>query len=411
MFQLFDVIIVGGGAAGLMCGANIDKNLTCAVLEKTKNIGTKLLISGSGQCNITNSCDINKFLVSYGNNGRFLKKALYLFSNRSTKEFFENRGVPLFERNDGKIFPLSMKSRDITETLKKEILKNKHEIISECAVKSIDFNIEKQVFELNSTKGKITAKTVVIATGGSSYPDTGSTGDGYKLAKSVGHTIVNIKPALVPLKITNWGYSPVSGNSFKEAALICKQGDKKLVGKGELLITHTGISGPLVLDFSRYLNNEDHISINFKNNYNCETAAQKIFELFKENPSSKVTNTLYKIGISLNFSLVLIKISNIEKNTLCGETSKKGIRAISENLCSYPVKTKKEPLNLAMATAGGIELTEINSSTMESKKMENLYFCGEVLNIDGDTGGFNIQAAFSTGYSAAADINKNFRKK
>ncbi len=308
MKDLFDAVIVGGGAAGLMCAANIDENVSAAILEKTENIGTKLLISGSGQCNITNSCDIEKFLASYGSNGRFLKKAFYTFSNKDTEKFFEQRDIPLFKREDGKIFPRSMNSKDIVEALKKEINAKKHKVITGCEVRSIEFKNDTNVFELTTSIGKIVAKSVVIATGGSSYPGTGSTGDGYRLAKSLGHTIVNIKPALVPLKINNWDYSSVSGNSFKEAALTYKQGEKKLVRKGELLITHTGISGPLVLDFSRYLENEDHITINFASRYNSETVAEKIFELFREKPSSKVVNTLYKIGIPLNFSLILLNI-------------------------------------------------------------------------------------------------------
>jgi hypothetical protein len=405
VFEFFDIIIVGGGAAGLMCAAKIDEGRSVAVLEKTKNIGTKLLISGSGQCNLTHSGDVNSFLSCYGDNGRFLKKALYSFPNSKVIEFFEEKGVPMLERDDGKIFPKSLKSLDILNVLKHEITKKGHKIIPDCGVKSVVFDNESKHFMLQTVKGEFSCSKLVIAAGGSSYPQTGSSGDGYKLSRSLGHSVAAMTASLVPLKVENWPFASVSGNSFKSAALILKRGDKKLVRTGELLITHTGVSGPLVLDFSRYLNDIGSVGINFCSEYNNESMVEHITNLLRENPSSKVGNTLFKIGIPLNFSHIIMSLAKVDVNTLCAEISKKQTRAVSELICSYNAEFIKESMHVAMATAGGVELFQVNSLTMESKLIKGLFFCGEVLNIDGDTGGYNIQAAFSTGFCAAKAIN------
>lgn len=405
MTEFFDIIIVGGGAAGLMCAANINEGHRVAVLEKTKNIGTKLLLSGSTQCNVTHSGEMDSFLSCYGDNGRFLKKALYGFPNSKVIEFFEEFGVPMFVRDDGKIFPKSLKSIDVLNVLKHEITKKRHEIISDCGVKSIVFDNENKHFRLKTVKGEFSCSKLVIATGGASYPQTGSSGDGYKLAGSLGHSVVAMTASLVPLKVENWPFAGVSGNSFKNAALLLKKETKKLIRTGELLITHTGISGPLVLDFSRYLNDSGRVMINFCAEYNNESMVELITNVLKENPSSKVGNTLFKIGIPINFSHIIMSLAKVETNTLCAEISKKQIRSISEFICGYSAEFAKESMHVAMATAGGVELSEVNSLTMESKLIKGLFFCGEVLNIDGDTGGYNIQAAFSTGFSAAKAIN------
>jgi len=400
----YDLIIIGAGAAGLMCAANIKEGIKTLVLEKTGKIGTKLKISGSGQCNITHSGDISSFEKAYGLNGRFLRKALYKFSNSDLVEYFDDLGVPIIEREDGKMFPKSLKSGDIASVLTSQIRKNDHEILKNSGVTSICFNSEKNIFSINSEGNELTSSNLVIATGGASYPETGSTGDGYKFAKILGHSVSNIGPSLVPFHIKNWVFSSVAGNSFKNAAISKRSGSKKITKNGELLITHSGISGPLVLDFSRYCDTNDSVLINFLSNFNTETIIEKLNDLFYESASRKIAKILPSVGIPINFSLTVLKNSGINTEKLCGSISKKEIRKMAEMICNLEINVKKESLNKAMCTTGGVKLGEINSSTMESKLCKGLYFCGEVLDIDGDTGGYNIQAAFSTAFCAATTI-------
>ncbi|HNW82530.1 MAG TPA: NAD(P)/FAD-dependent oxidoreductase [bacterium] len=406
-----EITIIGAGAAGLMCAAMIDERFKTVLIEKSSEIGIKLRISGSGQCNLTHSGDVESFIRSYGDNGRFLKKALYGFSNKNLADYFSERKVPVFEREDGKMFPESLNSKDVIDALKNEILRKKHSIKTNLQVNSITYDNLEKIFKVKTGNGELISEIVVISTGGRSYPQTGSTGDGYTFAQSLGHRIIKTTPALVPFIIQQWPFAQLSGNSFKNASITLKNGISKISRNGELLITHKGISGPLVLDFSRYPRSEDTVIINFFADFNAETAAIEITELFSSKPSAKIENTFFKIGIPQNFSLEIIKLAGIDPSTLCGSVSKKQIRSISELLCRYQVDIIKDSYDHAMVTKGGVDLNEVNAATMRSKIIEELYFCGEVLDIDGDTGGYNIQAAFSTAVSAATDINKILRSR
>ena len=400
----YNLIIIGAGAAGLMCAANIKKGVKTLILEKTGKIGTKLKISGSGQCNITHSGDIKSFERAYGKNGRFLRSALYGFSNEDLVEYFSYLGVPIIEREDGKMFPKSLKAGDIISALMSEIRKNGHEILKNSNVISTCFNSENKTFTVKTETGEFTSENLVIATGGASYPRTGSTGDGYRFAKDLGHKISKISPSLVSVSVKDWKFSDVAGNSFKDASITVKNGKNKITQNGELLITHDGLSGPLILDSSRYLEDKDSVFINFLNHLNMETAFEKITELCNESPSRKIQKILPEIGISSNFAAIILKISKIDPEKLCGSVSKKEIRKISEILCRNEMNVKKGSFEKAMCTSGGVNLKEVSSKTMESKIVEGLYFCGEILDIDGNTGGYNIQAAFSTAFSAAVTI-------
>lgn len=400
----YDLIIIGAGAAGLMCAANIKKGIKTLVVEKTGKIGTKLKISGSGQCNITHSGDISSFEKAYGFNGRFLRKALYQFSNLDLVKYFDNLGAPIIERDDGKMFPKSLKSGDILSALTSLIRKNGHEILKNSGVISIRFDSTNEMFEVNTHANKLTSSNLVVATGGASWSEIGSTGDGYRFARSLGHSVSNIKPSLVPFSVKNWIFASVAGNSFKNAAISKKTGSKKISKNGELLITHSGISGPLVLDFSRYSDVSDTVLINFLSNFNTETFVEKLKELFYESASRKIIKILPNVGIPIDFSHIVLKNTGVDTEKLCGSISKKEIRKIAEMICNLEINVKKESFNKAMCTTGGVNLSEINSATMESKLCKGLYFCGEVLDIDGDTGGYNIQAAFSTAFSAATGI-------
>lgn len=400
----YNLIIIGAGAAGLMCAANIRKGISTLILEKTTKIGTKLKISGSGQCNITHSGDIKSFERAYGKNGRFLRSALHSFSNEDLVEYFSNLGVPIIEREDGKMFPESLKSGDIISALTSQIKKSGHEIIKDSKVTSISFDAETKLFSVNSSKGIFTAENIVISTGGASYPRTGSTGDGYRFAQDLGHNVVKTSPSLVPVSVKNWKFRKVAGNSFKNASITVKNGKKKITSSGELLITHEGLSGPLILDFSRFIDEEDTVCINFLANLNTETVFEKLTGLFKSSPSKKISRILTKLELPAGFCLSLLDISGISPEKLCGSVSKAEARKIAENLCSFKVEVKKDGYEKAMCTAGGVNLKEVDQKTMESRIAKGLYFCGEVLDIDGNTGGYNIQAAFSTAFSTATAI-------
>ena len=406
----YDTIIIGAGPAGLMCAACIDEGISTVVLEKMPDAGKKLSISGSGQCNITHSGDIQSFLQAYGHNGRFLKKALYNFSNSAVSDFFAKKGIVLTEREDGKIFPASMRSADVISALKNEIKLKGHKIFTGSAATSVNYSTDEKCFKVTSGGETFISKSVVIATGGKSYPSTGSSGDGYKFATSFGHSIAELSPALVPMTVKDWKMAELSGISFKNAMISIKKGVTKISRRGELLITHKGLSGPLVLDISRYLKMQDSITVNFHGGINTETAMEQISDIFSSSPGTKASNALYRIEIPQNFSLVLLKLAGIDSPVLCGSVSKKQIRNLSELLCMNQMDVTKGSFDTAMATTGGVELNEIDPSAMESKKVKGLYFCGEVLDIDGDTGGYNIQAAFSTGFTAASDINKKFKE-
>lgn len=406
----YDIIIIGAGPAGLMCAACIDSGANTVILEKMPDAGRKLSISGSGQCNLTHSGDVRSFLNAYGKNGRFLKKALYNFPNSAVSDFFTEKGVSLTEREDGKIFPSSLRSADIISALKKEILSKGHRIFTASPVLSVSHNEPDGPFEVTTQDDTFISKTVVISTGGRSYPSTGSSGDGYRFATSLGHSIAELSPALVPLTVKNWKMAELSGISFKNAAISMKKGASKISRQGELLITHKGLSGPLVLDISRYLEMKDSVTVNFHGELNTETAMEQISDIFSASPGTKASNTLYRIGIPQNFSTALLELAGIDLSTLCGSVSKKQIRNISELLCMNMMEVVKGPFEAAMATSGGIELDEVDPSTMGSKIVEGLYFCGEVLDIDGDTGGYNIQAAFSTAFTAASAINRKFKE-
>lgn len=409
--EISDILIVGGGTAGLMCAANIDEQFNTIVIEKCPEIGNKLKISGSGQCNMTHSGDIDSFIKAYGDNGRFLKKALYCFSNKDLINYFNKLNISIIEREDGKIFPASLNSRDVIEALKNEIIKKKHKILTKASVKSVSRDIISGNFTVKTDDRTFVSRIIVISTGGRSYPRTGSSGDGYSFAQSMGHRIVKTTPALVPLIIPEWSFADLSGNSFSNATITLKRGSSKISRSGELLITHKGISGPLVLDFSRYLEQNDKVTINFFSDFNAETLIAELTELFASKPSSKIDNILPKTGLPQNFCSTVIRLAGVEAVSTCSSVSKIHVRRISELICLYHTTVIKDSYDNAMVTKGGVDLNEIYSATMSSKLIEGLYFCGEVLDIDGDTGGYNIQAAFSTAFSAADAINKTLAQR
>ncbi len=406
----YDVIIVGAGPAGLfaaiMCA---EKKQRIAILEKNKTCGRKLLMAGAGKCNITQAGDIHHFLTCYGPNAKFLKHALLSFQNEDLLNFFKKRGLEFMTTEKGKIFPKSLKSKDVLDVLLAECARRKIEIHYEAPVESLQK--QEEVFHLQTSKGTFGSPVVVVATGGLSYPHTGSTGDGLVWAKSFGHKIIPTKPALTPLKIKNYELVDMSGTSFEELPYTHWRGGKKIGSyRGDFLLTHTGVSGPGVINNSRFMQSGDVIKCNF-------VAAESIDE-FRAQLTKKLNNggkilvkTIVRdLNLTKRFADKILELCEIDDELKCAELNKATRQKLLTTLTEYEMEVKElGGYHVAMVTTGGVSIKEIKPKTpktMESKKVSNLYFIGEVLDIDGDTGGYNIQAAMSMAYIAAKAINE-----
>ena len=395
----FDLIVIGGGPAGIF-SAIFAKNRGKKVLllEKMEKLGKKLLIAGQGQCNLTHVGTKDDFIGRYGNNGVFLKKALYKYPPQSMVEFFEKRGLPLIATEKGKYFPKTLRSLDVLSLLKEEL--QGVEIRLNSPVTKIEKN---EIFKVFVGENEYLAEKLIIATGGKSYEVTGSSGDGYRFSKNLGMKIVEPKPCLTPVYINDYPYASLSGVSFRDVILELWRENKKIGEyRGDLLFTHKNLSGPIIIDNSRYMEKGDRIKINYTGEKR-ESFEKDFREKLKS--SKLIKNIFDNANLSERFVGSTLKNLKIDEEKKAFELNKFEIKAIIEAFCesSYEI-SRLEGYNVAMATAGGVSLEEINKNTMESKKVKGLYIVGELLDIDGDTGGFNIQAAYSTGALAAENI-------
>ncbi len=396
-----DTIIIGAGAAGLMAAASLFPSVL--VLEKKKRPGLKLLISGSGQCNLTHSGNIEEFLFHYGSRGRFLKPALYSFSNTDTVDFFESRNTALKEREDGKVFPESLRSSDILNCLLSEIRKKGNRIEYNSAVTKVEKR--ENSFVVRSDTEKYRCRNLIIASGGKSYPETGSTGDGYLFAESLGHPVIKPLPGLTPVRIKNHKLSDLSGISFKNLKVFHWRYGKKIAEyEGDLLITHNGLSGPVILDNSRNILTGDILKACFSE---IPDGFSRFRDMVKKSGRLTVKKYLHEYELPSRLSLYLINASGIGEDIRCADIRIEELKKLYENISSFPFSVSNTGgFNEAMVTAGGVDISFIDPRSMESRIHKNLYFAGEVIDIDGDSGGYNIQAAFSTGRKAADSINK-----
>lgn len=403
----YDVIIIGGGPAGLfaaiMCA---NKKQRIAILEKNKSCGRKLLMAGAGKCNITQAGDIHHFLTCYGANAKFLKHALLSFQNEDLLNFFRKRGLEFMTTEKGKIFPKSLKSQDVLNVLLEECRRRSIEIHYESAVESLVK--EEELFHLETVKGSFESPVVVVATGGLSYPHTGSTGDGFVWAKTFGHKIVPTKPALTPLKIKNYELSDMSGTSFEELPYTLWRGGKKIGAyQGDFLLTHTGVSGPGIINNSRYMQSGDLIKCNFVAAESIDEFRSQLTKKLNSGGKTLVKSVIRELNLTKRFADKLLELCEIDENLKCAELNKATRQKLLTALTEYEMEVKElGGYHVAMVTTGGVSLKDIKPKTMESKKISNLYFIGEVLDIDGDTGGYNIQAAMSMAYIAAKAINE-----
>ena len=413
------VIVIGGGPAGMMAAITASqKGDKVILIEKMKSLGRKLLITGKGRCNITSSLPINEFIKNTPGNGKFLFSCYQSFTNEDIIKFLKEEGLEVKEERGNRIFPITDRSQDVLECFKRRLKKNNVEIHYNEEVKDILYKEnegEKIVIGVKTNKERLIADKVILATGGKSYPLTGSTGDGYKLAEDLGHTIKDIKPSLVPLAIYEKDTcKELQGLSLRNVAIkiIDVEKNKTIYEDfGEMLFTHFGVSGPIILTASahlvryknieeKYKNRNIKLIIDFKPALSEQKLEARILRDFDELKNKQYKNSLDKL-LPQKLIPVIIKESKIESTKKVNEITKEERRELVHLLKNFEIEVKSlRPIEEAIITSGGINIKEINPKTMESKIVKNLFFAGEIIDVDSYTGGFNLQIAYSTGYVA-----------
>ena len=403
------VVIVGGGAAGLMAAISAAENgADVLVLEKMPAPGRKILITGKGRCNFTNRCEITDFPKFFPNNGAFLYSALRAFDNQDLIDFLAAHGVPSKVERGGRLFPVSDKAVDVVDALVKTARQAGVRIQTSRPVQSIrvaDGRVSGVVAGLET----VPADAVILATGGLSYPGTGSTGDGYRLAKELGHSVTPLAPALVPLEVAESWIGELQGLSLKNVSALVRINGRKVDSDfGELMFTHFGLSGPIILSLSQAASRalkqtprpEIVVSVNLKPALTPETLDKRLQRDFTAFARKQFKNSLGEL-LPAKLIPVVIRLSGIAPEKPVHQISRDERRQLVEllqNLC-FTIRGTR-PVAEAVVTAGGVAVKEIQPKTMESRLVGGLYFAGEILDVDGYTGGYNLQAAFSTGYVA-----------
>jgi len=403
------VIVVGGGAAGMMAAAKArEMGAEVTLLEKNKRLGKKMLITGKGRCNITNAGTLEDIIKNIPGNGQFLYSALSKFSNQDVIEFFHRLGVATKVERGGRVFPQSDRALDVVEAFSQYLRKIGVIIKYETKVEELSVSGEKVQGVIAAGGRFFPADRVIVATGGASYPGTGSTGDGYTLAAKTGHHIIPLKPSLVPLETLEPWVKDVQGLSLKNVRAKAFAGEKVLADEfGEMLFTHFGISGPIILSLSRpvaeYLRTTGQpvrVSIDLKPALTPEQLDLRVQRDFQKYSRKYLANAFPDL-LPKSLIPVFLRILPIAKEKYVHQITKEERGQIVQLLKNLTLTvTKTRSLAEAIVTAGGVSLKEINPKTMESRIVSGLYFAGEVLDIDGFTGGYNLQAAFSTGYVA-----------
>lgn len=403
-----DTIVIGAGAAGSFAAiqaARMGKSVL--MFEKNGQIGRKLRITGKGRCNVTNNCTEQELMNNIPVNPRFLYSAFSGFNSQDTMSFFEELGVPLKTERGNRVFPVSDNATDIVNALDRELKR--------LGVKIIQVRAEHIICEDGVCRGvraggkEYYSGSVLIACGGKSYPNTGSTGDGYVLAEELGHTVTPLKPSLVPLVSADKYCAELMGLSLRNVTLKLYEGEKLLYTElGEMLFTHFGVSGPLVLSASSHIRNmvpdRYRLLIDLKPGLSPEQLDARIQRDFAENINRDFINAVRKL-LPAKLIPVAVKLSGIAPEQKVNGITKEQRRAFGQLIKAFPVRISGfRPIEEAIVTSGGISVKEINPKTMESKLIEGLFFAGEVIDADAYTGGFNLQIAFSTAYAAAVNM-------
>lgn len=404
----FDVIIIGGGAAGSMAAVTAARmGRKTAVFEKNERIGRKLRITGKGRCNVTNNCTNEVLMSNVPVNPRFLYSAFSGFDTHDVMNFFEELGVPLKTERGNRVFPVSDNAEDIVNALDRELKNLGVKVINQ---RVTDILVDDGVCIGVKAGGKeFNSQSVLIATGGKSYPNTGSTGDGYKLAESVGHTVTEIYPSLVPLVTVEKYCAEMMGLSLRNVAVKLFDGEKLIYSEqGEMLFTHFGVSGPLILSASSHIRKMERgrykIRIDLKPALDEKQLDLRIQRDFAENQNRDFINAIRKL-LPAKLIPIAVRLSGIPAEQKVNTITKEQRKAFLDVIKAFPLTVADfRPIDEAIITSGGVSVKEINPKTMESKLVSGLFFAGEVIDVDAYTGGFNLQIAFSTAYSAGMNM-------
>ena len=403
------VIVIGGGAAGLLAGIAAAQNgAQATIIEKMRRPGKKMLITGKGRCNITNNCDLQEIIKNIPGNGRFLNSALRRFTNQDIVQLLEDNGLPTKVERGGRVFPVSDKAVDVVDTLVKIFKDYGGRLLLDTKVKSIEAEFGKIKGVVTEDGQRFEADAVILAAGGSSYPGTGSDGSGVKLAKAVGHSIVPLKPCLVPLESDSPYIPDLQGLSLRNIEGTVYADGKKIGAEfGEMLFTHFGVSGPIILSLSKCVAEaiaagaqDIELHIDLKPALDKDKLDARLQRDFMQYSRKQMANGMKDLLPQRLIAPVLDE-AFIDEEKFVNQLSRAERQRIVDVLKAFVVPiTGTRPLAEAIVTAGGVSLKEIDPKTMESKLVKGLFIAGEVMDIDGYTGGYNLQAAFSTGYAA-----------
>ncbi len=394
------IAIIGGGPAGMMCAIKAAENHQVTIFEKNEKLGKKLFITGKGRCNLTNYCDEREFLKNIVNNSSFMYSSIYSFSPFTTYYYFEEMGLPLKIERGNRVFPASDKSSDVIRAYEKKL-----------KALGVKINLNYEVTSIEKVDGKFIINgrekfdKVVIASGGISYKLTGSTGDGYKFAKDFGHKVIDQVPGLIGINLKN-NFS-LAGLTLKNVELKILK-DKKILSRefGEMLFTHRGISGPIVLTTSSKINRlkDFEMYLDLKPALDLEKLDARILRDFHENQNKNLENVMKSL-LPKDLILYVLETAGISGEKKVNQITKEDRESLVKTIKNFELKFDSlDDINRAIVTSGGVDVKDIDPKTMESKKVKGLYFIGEVLDLDGLTGGFNIQIANSTGYSCGINL-------
>ncbi len=407
--QKCDVVVIGGGPAGMIAACEAAEcGRDTVLLEWQKFCGRKLRITGKGRCNVTNNCDIKPFMQNVPGNAKFLYSALNRFSTADTIAMFENLGVPMKTERGNRVFPVSDNAHDVAKALERRMKRAGVKIVSAKAEEILTEN--GAVCAVRTDSGTIKCEAAAICTGGLSYPLTGSTGDGFRMARELGHTVTELRPSLVPLESPDSYCAEMQGFSLKNVTLNVYDSKDKLVYSelGEMMFTHFGVTGPLVLSASAHMrdfeNEKYRLAIDLKPALDEKKLDARILRDFEKFQNREFANSLGELA-GRTMIPVLVKLSGIDPETRVNSITREQRKVLLHLFKAFPVSVSgTRPISEAIVTAGGVSVKEVDPRTMQSKLVEGLYFAGEVLDLDAYTGGFNLQIAWSTGYVAGQSM-------